>query len=69
MLSFYSTFLDLLPEWLRPCTLKSIHDHSILVANGVVVFHILTFIVWGIIFAKDLMMPVRPPIGDRKKEQ
>ena len=40
-----------------------------IVANGIVVFHILTFIVWGIIFAKDLMMPVHPPVGDRKKEQ
>lgn len=40
-----------------------------LVVNAVVVFHVLTFIVWTIIFAKDLLVETKPPVADKKKKQ
>lgn len=42
---------------------------TILVVNAVVVFHVLTFIVWTIIFAKDLLVETKAPVADKKKKQ
>ncbi len=44
--------------------------HSVVrvVINGLVVFHILTFIVWAIIFAKDMLVPVPYQLEDKKKK-
>jgi hypothetical protein len=43
--------------------------HKFSVVNGVVVFHVLTFIVWIIIFAKDLMFDTKHPVGDKNTSQ
>ncbi len=42
---------------------------TFLVVNAVVVFHVLTFIVWTIIFAKDLLVETKAPVADKKKKQ
>lgn len=47
---------------------RTIHlSGEILVINGIVVFHLLTFIVWAIIFTKDLVFEPKRPIDDNKK--
>lgn len=67
---YYSSFLELLPEWVRTCMNPSApFVHKFSVVNGVVVFHVLTFIVWIIIFAKDLMFDTKHPVGDKNKSQ
>ena len=40
----------------------------IIVVNAVVVFHVLTFIVWAIIFMKDLLFETKLPVEEKKKK-
>ena len=47
---------------------SSIQCYSIVV-NGMVLFHILTFVVWAIIFGKDLLVPSKHPLLELKKKQ
>ena len=42
---------------------------TVIVVNGIVVFHLLTFVVWVIIFTKDLMVPAKHPMVELKKKQ
>jgi hypothetical protein len=46
----------------------SLFTSLIVVVNAIVVFHVLTFIVWAIIFAKDLLVESKHPVGDKKKK-
>ncbi len=37
--------------------------------NGLILFHVMSFAVWGIIFAKDAAFPPKLPIQDREMKE